>query len=314
MFNLCFRLSYFEKGLILIWLVVQISLLIIFGININLEAEKYTTAAIYLAKNGNLPEPKYIFYSLPIVTIYLFNQIGLSYLGVVLFQILLNGAATVLLYSLTNGITGKSEVARITCLLYIIFLPLQTWNVYLYTESIFFSLTIVFAYLLFKFPPNSIKNFFIALPVLILLITTRPFGLLFILPFVIYAIIISKERFHKILLIISILALGSFLFLINYAFKGGGDMDAMKPFKEEHIICFLANPNPQKIDVIETNKPIYDIAYYIYHNPLHFGKLIGKRLFSFFNLTRPYYSNYHNIYLIVIMFPTYILLMYVLMK
>lgn len=314
MFNSFLRSSILDKGLVLTWIVVQVILLIHFGVNTILEAEKYTSAAIYFAETSSLPEPKYFFYSFPIFVIYLFNQIRLGPDGVVFFQIILNGVATILLYKLTYNLTSKRQIAQIASILFIFFLPLQIWNVYLYTESIFISLTIIFTHIIFKYPPFSFKNFLIPIPVLFLLILTRPFGLLFIIPYVIYAIIFATKNFRLLLIIFSIFAIALFSYLINYAFKGGGDMDAMKPFIEEHIICFLANPNPQQLDIIITKNPLYDIGYYIYHNPIHFANLMGKRLISFFNLVRPYYSNYHNIYLIMVMLPTYIFLVYVLIR
>src|SRR4030095_1896557 len=43
-----------------------------------------------------------------------------------------------------------------------------------------------------------------------------------------------------------------------------------------------------------------------FHNPLHFSKLAVLKLFSFFNMTRTYYSTVHNILLTVILVPVYV--------
>jgi len=85
-------------------------------------------------------------------------------------------------------------------------------------------------------------------------------------------------------------------------------MDAMKPFIEEHIICFVPlKPEGANLNIVQTSNPVNDIFYYIIHNPLHYSKFAVLKLFSFFNMTRSYYSPAHNILLAMILIPVYIL-------
>ena len=84
-------------------------------------------------------------------------------------------------------------------------------------------------------------------------------------------------------------------------------MDAMKPFIEEHIICFVPlKPEGANLNIVHTSNPVNDIFYYIFHNPLHFSKFAVLKLFSFFNMTRSYYSTMHNILLTLVLVPVYI--------
>lgn len=83
-------------------------------------------------------------------------------------------------------------------------------------------------------------------------------------------------------------------------------MDALKPFVEEHIICFVPQkPEGASLNLQHTSSPVNDLMYYVIHNPLHFLRLLLLRLYSFFNLTRPFYSLSHNLYLLLYMIPLY---------
>lgn len=294
-----------EPALALLWLLVQAVLLGRYGVHTELEAEKYTHGAAVFAATGAFPAPKYIFYSTMILLIALFNKTGLGYLGVVLFQIAFNGLATLLLYRLARGVTGLRAVARLTTLLFILFFPLQLWNVYLYTESVFISLTLLYSYLVYRYPPRNFPQFLIHLPALALLCLTRPFGLLFVLPFLLYAIFLARKGFRIFLISATLAGAAVCLYLVNYAFMGGEDMDVMKPFKEEHTICFLAHPNPARLNLANGGSAVYQLGYYLLHNPLHFLQLCGRRLYAFFSLVRPYYSTGHNLYLLLAIVPVY---------
>jgi 4-amino-4-deoxy-L-arabinose transferase-like glycosyltransferase len=287
-----------------LWLLVQ-SYLLLGGVHTELEAEKYTGAAAFFARTGALPAPKYFFYSTEIFVIFFFNAIGLGYTGVALFQVLLNGLATLLLYRLTKVITGSREVARLTTLLFLLFLPLQQWNTYLYTESLFISLTLLVTYGILLRPPHHFKNFLVHLSGLLLLCLTRPSGLFFILPFFLYAIGLARGSFRKVLVGTGLLAVPVVLYLANRVLNGGEDMNALKPIREGHVICGIPGPGPARLQLVETGNAIRDIYYYIVHNPAHFAGLTAKRLFSFFNLTRPFYSGTHNAFLLAVMLPVY---------
>ncbi len=297
---------WFSLLLIFAWLLVQAVLLLKQGIHTELEATKYIDQANNVLLNGGYSAPKYFFYSTLIFIIVFFIKIGGGFAAVVGFQIALNGVATYCLFKLGKAVAQNSVSAYITTLLFIVFIPLQSWNTYLYTESLFISLSIFFIYFVHRYPPFTIRNFAIGLFFLILLVLTRPFGVLYMLPFLIYALVISQKTFRIILSVATIAGIAVFFALINYAFQGGEDMDAMKPFKESHIICFMPTANASPLNVRETGKPVSDMFHYIIHTPGHFTGLMVKRLVSFFILPKPYFSLRHNMLLTGIIIPTYL--------
>jgi len=292
--------------LFIVFILVQVILYFRTGVVTSLEAEKYIQEGNNLYDFGGFSASKYIFY-LPVILLVWFCRLtGLPYEFVVIVQVALSWIALRCFYKLGKNISGEN-VAFWSSLLLALFIPLQIWNFFLYTDSVFISLTIIYVYIIFINHNKNTRGTFWILLFLLILIFSRPHGFLFIPPTIIYLLFRKQSRSQlSIHILISALMIGGMYFLLNAAFSGGGDMDAMKPFIEEHIICFVPmKPEGAAIDIVKTSNPVSDLFYYITHNPFHFLRLMGLKLLSFFNLTRPYYSTSHNLMLSLIIIPVY---------
>jgi hypothetical protein len=87
--------------------------------------------------------------------------------------------------------------------------------------------------------------------------------------------------------------------------KGKGEFDFIKPFVEEHIICGLPEGAGNATTQGEGNS-LAGLLSYIASNFIDFIRLGFRRLIAFFGLIRPYYSNMHNLLLIISFYPIYI--------
>ena len=273
-----------------------------------LESQKYIRQAELLL-SGQFPSaPKYFYYLPIILLIALIKKISLSYLYVVIIQSLFSLIATIAFYRGTK-IIFDSPTALFSSILLCLFFPFYIWNFHLYSDSIFISLSLFLYYAICKFEYQTLKGVLGIFLVLVALILSRPFGVLFVPPLFLY-FFLTKYRNKKVKLFTFSLSL-IFLFLmaliIDDIFHGGEDMSAMKPFIEEHIICLLpTNPKGSKLDLKYYDNGLKDIMYYVTHNPLHFSKLMLQRLYSFFKLTRPWFGRGHNLYLTFFTIPVYI--------
>jgi hypothetical protein len=286
---------------------VQIILYLYVGVFTGLEAEKYVTEGNLLYTAGHLSETKYIFYLPVILLVYCCRLLHASYTFAALIQIAVSAISLSYYYRLSLRV-GSKHIALYSSILLAIFFPLQAWNLFLYSDSLFISLTIIYTYIVYTQGDKGTKGTVKIIGFLLLLLFTRPHGLLFIPPTIIYLLFRKQSRasFFSGLAICLLLLTGMYL-LLNMAFTGGGDMDAMKPFIEEHIICFVPmRPEGAKLDIVKTASPVYDIFYYMVHNPAHFLRLMGLKLLSFFNMTRAYYSTLHNLFLIIFLVPVYL--------
>ena len=290
-----------------LFLLVQAILFYKIGVFTGLEAEKYIEQGNLLYKTGELSEPKYIFYLPVILLVYFCRLTDVPVHFIVLVQVILFAIALFYFYKLGKNI-GNKTIAFYSTALLILFIPLQIWNFYLYSDSIFISLTIIFTCLVYMYGERGSKGIIIILLFLFLLIFSRPNGMLFIPPLIIFLLFKTwQSRQLRILcMALSLFFMISLYFLMNMAFRGGGDLDILKPFVEEHIICFIPTKTTgTNIDIVKTENPLNDLFYYIIHNPIHFLRLTALKLFSFFNLTRSYYSTAHNIFLLIFIIPVY---------
>lgn len=290
---------------------VNLSLFMVTGVHTGLEADKYVTEGNHLFDQGGFTAPKYIFYLPVILLVYLTRLLSISVTWVALVQVILSAFALRSFFKLTAAIHDL-RTATIAASGLALFIPLQLWNLFLYTDSIFISLTLIYAWTVYRQGRQGLRGTLIIIGFLFLLIFSRPHGLLIVPPTLLFLIFrkqTKQERILSILLCIGMLTV-MYLFL-NAAFSGGGDMDAMKPFIEEHIICFVPmKPEGARLNLIHTSSPVNDLLYYVLHNPLHFARLTVLKLYSFFNLTRPYYSTAHNAALAACIIPVYLLFLY----
>ncbi len=290
-----------------VWLLVQVAQLWVKGITTNMEGQVHVNVANYFLEHGHFEAAKSWFYAVPTLLLAFCIKTGIGYWGVILVQLLLNAIATVCFYKMSIHLSENRTVAFTATLLLIVFIPLQVWNTYLYTESIFISFTIIFSYWLVRSSLGPAALVVLSAG-LLLLVVTRPSGILFVAPAILYMVQQKIKGSHawlkKTLLVFSGLAL--VILVVNAAFKTGGDFDVMKPFVEGHIICFIPTAGSgSNLDIAHTGQPLTDLLYYILHNPLHFLKLFFLRILSFFNLARPYYSAAHNLMLYAVMLPVY---------
>jgi 4-amino-4-deoxy-L-arabinose transferase-like glycosyltransferase len=290
--------------LLLLFLLVQAALYSRTGTVTILEAEKYIREGTELASNGRLTETRFIFYLPVILLIAVCKLTGASLFFVVLFQVLLSAISLYCFYRVAEHLTTRKWALGVSVLLAVC-IPVQQWNMYLYSDSIFISLSIIFFSILYF---TGIKKtihwplFIFMLPAWCL---ARPAGLLFILPVFIFLLSIKPKQ--KLYIIAAVAAFVLIFLAAGSYFNGGGDLDTLKPYIEEHIICFVPqNTKGAALDVVRTGNQLNDLFYYILHNPVHFISLLFQKLVSFFNLTRPWYSSFHNIALIVLMVPVYL--------
>lgn len=279
------------------------------GVNTTMEAEKYLRQAS-LVLEGKFPEsPKYYYY-LPIIYLTAFAmKLHLGFGFVVFIQTLLSAGSLLLFYAANCRLFGRKE-ALIAGLLLCGFLPYFSWDFYLYSESLFFSATMVVYYLVARITKVSVANTLTLFSMLSILIVTRPFGVLFIPPLLLFLLLAPyrKPVDRWLSWCVSLAFLTSMWFVLNSIFHGGEDMDAMKPFVEEHIVCFVPrNPAGAKLDLRYYDNGLRDIFYYIAHNPVHFVRLMIQRLWSFFSVVRPWYSTVHNVFLAAFLIPVYTL-------
>jgi hypothetical protein len=288
----------------LFWLIVQFLFFIKNGIFVKLEAGKYINQANILLHTGKVSAPNLWFYSTEICLIALSIKTKLG-LGFVYFiQLFINLIATICFFHLCRKYSPKS-ISFIATILLIFTFPLQELNGFLQTESLYTSLSILFTSAILLKENVSIWISLALIPFLALICITRPTGLLMIPPtFLLLADrIITKRRWRHFFLILGLIA---FLVVINYALGRGGEWRFMLAFQKELVLC-ESTPYFSHIDISKNPNSIPGFIYYITHNFEQFSRLAWLKTKMFWGLKRPYFSRFHNAYLMIYFFPVYLL-------
>jgi len=187
-------------------------------------------------------------------------------------------------------------------------MPYQSYTSYLFTESIFYSLTIIYSSYVLRLEKLDLKNWIFILLFAALLSITRPTGILFFvstLLYIFFRFLNNIRLLYKIILIS--VSLVVCLMAINTMLQAGGSFDFMLPFKKENIICGVNTVNNADIKTIEKGNSIQGIVYYIFNNKEQFLRLAGLKTLAFFGMLRTYFSLFHNILLVLFFYPFYIL-------
>ncbi|HXR82685.1 MAG TPA: hypothetical protein VN722_00080 [Hanamia sp.] len=290
------------------WIVTQAALFWQRGIETGFEAIKYINEAQNFIQFGKLTSNNFWLYSTEIFLIAVVIKLHLNFMIIVVVQWLLNLFATWMFYQLAVFILKKPVLAFLATFIFIINITYQVYNSFLFTESVFYSLTVIYSSYLLRIQKLNLKNIGILVLLLILLSVTRPTGILFFPATAIYIFF----RFLKPVSVWyqSAIIIGSliiFYFLINQMLQSGGEFDFMLPFRKENIICGVNTNRIANIDVMEKGNSIEGLVYYILHNKDQFLRLAKLKTISFFGFTRSYYSPMHNLYLMAFFYPIYIL-------
>jgi hypothetical protein len=290
------------------WVGVQGLLLYHHGIVTEFEATKYIAEADNIIEKGTVSSSNFWLYSTQIFLIAAAKKLHTGFISVALIQWIFNGIATWALYKFSTRIGNKITGLLIT-LIFIFNIPLQTFNFFLQTESLFHSFTILFSCYLLSLQKLTRKNFLYILLFLILISFTRPTGLLWVpCTFLFLFFRFFRNLSFALKLSITVTASIGFLFFLNKALGSGGELDFMLPFRDEIIICGVPTL-PHSIDIKISDNPnsLQGILYYITHNSGQFTRMAWLRSKAFFGLYRSYYSRGHNVYLMLCFYPLYIL-------
>lgn len=293
-----------------LWLLEQVFLFSNFGIVTSYEAAVYIKQASYFLQAGRFATNNFAFYSTEILIIALAQKLNTGYFPVVLVQWFLSASSLYLFYRLLETLTENRKPAFFFSLLLVAMLYYQLYNVYLFTESIFFSLSIGFIYYLFTIRKLTVVTLLLTLLFLIVLIFTRPTGLLFIPGTLCYLFMKFNGRKRILVsLLFSCLGLVLFYFLLNRALGSGGAFNFLLPYLQEHVICGIATVQYEHVIHLPVKQnSVEGLFFVVKSNTGLFLRLAIKRLVAFWGVQRPYYSGLHNFYVAAYFYAVYILI------
>lgn len=288
------------------WLFVQGGILCFNPIYTDGEALRIIREAGHFNDGVPFSSPVYYTYLTEILLTSISLKAGHFWLNYIV-HLLLNLLALHCFYHLSLQWLASRFLAFTGSILLLICIPYQLYNTFIYTESIFYSLIIVYAFLLFRNGKRTGGWLAVTILVLLIICITRPSGIFVVAATIVYGF----YKLHGIppilrwaVLIVPLAGVG---FWVNTGMQTGGGINVMEPFLREHIICDAPTlSTPATLKLSDQPQSLYGLLYYIVHNFPHFIQLASQKTIAFFGLFRPWYSTMHNIALGLFFYPLYL--------
>lgn len=313
------RAGWVTMGLAALWLAVQAGLFFYgprtgistphFGVRYGNDSKRFFEAAERILA-GRLPSGKQLRYLGYDYFVAFFLWSGLGTLGIVIFQSLVTSAAAYCLYRLARRMYDH-PTGLLAALLYIGYVEVHFWNFYVLTESLFVSMVIISLFLAVEARGWWQKA--LAGALIIFTCTIRPNGFILAGSIAIYAICsLWRARRYKALAGVACLV----LLAAPLGFKTVNAMWVHShPVRNLSLGTVISSYEPIRLtmpgtlppDLLGNENPALDVLSFIAAKPGYVLRLAGARLRYFVIHTRPYYSDFHNAFVLSTLLPLYAL-------
>lgn len=293
---------------VLIWLAIQTYYFQNLGLKIVPDsARRYIPAAVELVENGSLSsihEYRYIMY-VAFLSLFIITNLNLKLAAIL--QICISGVAAIYLYKSVQKLSNNSLVALGAAYLFIFWKDIQLLNVYILTESLFISSIIFVLFAIVR--SEKLTHYLLALALSIIPTFLRPNGFIILLGVTICIIYHYRNIifYNKTFLWIGITALStvSLYILDQYLLKTFGIISSYAKGEVIYASNYFSVSTKGLTIPVKGESPLLNILAFIYKNPIFFLKLFLTKLFVFILYAKPYYSNFHNLAIILTIYPLY---------
>ena len=277
-----------------------------YGVALGGDSGRYIRAAeqILLTNFPNYPEgvadinnaQGYMGYNFFLALMFLLN---LNFFSISLVQIGITGIAGYCIFKI--GILLWNKNIGILALLMFLFYPsIQIFNFYILTESLFINFIIIGFYLLIR----NYKLYSMILGILFLSYTAsiRPFGIIILPLLLVYLFMIAlkfkKKKIIYFLTTLFILILIFTYFIIDYLVILLGVPELL--LSGDIIWNYNSMKPPYDLSLLSLkNMGALEVVSYIFNYPMYFLNNFLTKLFWFLFRLRPFYSDLHNLFLIL---------------
>lgn len=241
-----------------------------------------------------------------------------SLLTLIISQYILGYLAVLALYQTSHTFTNSRAVAIFTCLLFLAYPDNILFHSYILTESIYSSFLCFSFYAWTRYAHQKTSS---SLVILIFTVAvcffckpTSPALILALLAPAVFKFLLDKT--YRILKIVAV-AVSCFIGIVlaNQMISMHEVLDIYKNGDVIFAIHTLPNHPFRELLTIEAPTDLYipesenailiNMGGFILNNPLFYSKLFASKLFLFITHIRPYWSLGHNIFAILLIWPSY---------
>lgn len=292
--------------IIAMWVICQVIWYLAFGVHFSLESEKYIGEAQYVLSTHQLSQFRYIFYFSTIAVIAFSSIVHIGLYGALFIIMLINLLSYLYFFKALKHIFSDRLSPYLVIGILMSFWPYQTWSLYLYTECLFYSMVVFLLSHLMLYKTLNFRFLNTVFLLLALVIISRPLGILFVLPTLLF-LFTKLSRRQKLFFYGGVILFCLLLnFVVQIVFTTTSDWNMVKALTDNGIICNMPRSvGSEQLHLSQNPNQLYQLFYYVTHNFSHFWELAIIRLKYFFTLVRDYYSSFHNLYLIAYLVVIY---------
>ena len=294
------------------WLIVHVSLFMHHGVRTLFDSTGYIKAADFLIEHGKLEDIHLFFYAVPVGCIAFFRILFPGeIIPFLIFQSVISGIAVVALYRVAERIFNNAFAGLLAGTIFLVWIDNIHWNVAVMTESLFCSFICFILYQL-VYAPSTPKSFFLLIISSVITFFIRPTGIVVIVGVIAFLVqyhwaYVVRKPFLKIIILFSVITsslIGAYLMFLHWDFTGqyekGNIVTYMDGINGNSFYDARLQVDTQGVKFAPANEhPIYKIVFFIFHNPGHFSRAAGLKVWYLVSAVRPYYSTAHNVYSLV---------------
>lgn len=298
-------------GLGLLWVGMQLALLSKYhGPHYANDSWRYLTYGQRIADSWYFEHGhklRYLGYPL-FVSIWL--KLGAGWWGIVLGQLALAGLAIRAFYDAIRRLAGAAAPAALGTAVLILWRDTQQFNVYILTES-FFTTFIIFSFWALV-RARTPRGWLLAAALMLFVALVRPNGFIVPLAGALAGLVAWRQhnsrRSWRPVIIGLVLSLPLLWFVLNKLLL---TFTLIETYQQGVLIYgyydWILQPDapldlPPPLPVMG---PVLRLGYFIWHNPVFFGRLSFLKLVLFFSSVKSYYSLLHNVAVVLVIYPCY---------
>jgi len=317
------RMSKSSLPLIIIlfaWVVVNVILFSTTGIKIVSDSPRYLEYANGLASGFYVERHNFWYVGYAFYLLIVFKVFGAGVTGAVIGQYCFAFLAVIALYRTAFPLSRSTLSSVITCLLFIAFADISLWNSYILTESLYTSFicfSIFFLVTVHKHKPNAI-NISMAIVTVVFTFFIKPTGIALLA-----AVLgtISYEMFRRMaggMVRVTILfSCAAVLFLLANSmmttygimenYQSGEVIYDVRTYTGDYPVNGLTIDPPSDLYVPGSPQPVVRVLLFMLYCPVYWMKLFSLKVFYLLTHTRPFWSAFHNVYSLLLLLPSYVL-------
>lgn len=304
--------------LVVLWFGIHIALFLHYGVRDLLDAHRYTLKADFLLTHGHLEEASDLFYVVHIALLALFGRVfHPAIIPFIIFQCILSGFATAALYKAASKLFDHRMAGFFAAVIFLLWIDQLQWNLVTLTESLACSTACFVLYALVHF--DGKVKWFLGLALLVAVsLFIRPTGLLTLAGVLAFfacyyrslwktapvAMTAASVVIAVLGIWIGLTVLDQWDFTDQHA-RGNivTYMDTLKdgPLYDESLRMDTADIVPPR----HVPSTVGKLFFFFRDNPWLSAKAAFLKAFYLITAVRPYYTKWHNAFLLVWMAGIY---------